>query len=67
MKNLLNLEIGQQVEFKPAFITYTVYRKNSNIFYIDHTSDGWMSATVTKSELEDIVEGEKDFTSLDWK
>ncbi len=66
-KAVLELPIGQQIDIKPRFCTYTIYRANENKFELDSTSDGWVSAKVNKIRMEEILNDVELFYELDWK
>jgi hypothetical protein len=61
-----NLPIGQQMDFKPFLITYTVYRQAENKYELDCTAHGWLSCSVDKKQMNDILKNPKLLYSLDW-
>ena len=66
-KAVLELPIGRQIDIKPRFITYTIYRAKEDKFELDETSSGWVSAKVNKERMEEILNDVELFYELDWK
>lgn len=64
---ILNMPIGKQMDWKFGLVTRTVYRKSKNIYYIDDTSSGWVTATVTYDKMVDLLDGKLSMLDLNWK
>jgi len=64
---IMDLRIGSQYDdLKIAFSTYTVYRADENLYEIDRTTDGWVSATCTREKLFQILTGMASFDDLEF-
>ena len=59
--------IGQLQDWKFGLITRTVKRVDKNTFIIHDTSDGWMVATATLSQMRLLETARMNLDELDWK
>jgi hypothetical protein len=60
-------QIGTYKTWKFGLISREVYRISENLFEINDTSSGWVSATVGKRTMEKLISGEKSLLDLKWK
>lgn len=65
--DLNNFPIGTEQPWKFGLITRSVYRKREDLFTIDDTSGGWVTAFITKEELIKLIEGKMSLLDLNWK
>jgi hypothetical protein len=56
-EKILNLEIGNQIDWKFGLITKYVIRIEENLFQIHDTSDIWSMAKVNKQQITDLLDG----------
>jgi hypothetical protein len=64
--DLKTIKTGQSFNYKPAFITYEIYRISPNKFEITDTSSGWYTAIVDKKTMQNLLDNKIDFINLDW-
>jgi hypothetical protein len=62
-----HIPVNEQIEWKFKLITRTVKRLDKNNFIIHDTSDGWMVATATLSQMRLLETGRMNLDELDWK
>lgn len=62
-----HIPVNEQIEWKFGLITRTVKRLDKNTFIINDTSDGWMVATATLSQIRLLETGRMNLDELDWK
>jgi hypothetical protein len=60
-------QIGTWVNWKFGLITREIYRVSEDLFEINDTSDGWVTARVNKETLAGVMNGTIPMTSLEWK
>lgn len=65
-ERILSLENGQCVDWKFGLVTRTVQRITENLFVIHDMSSGWLTADVTKEQMEKLLQGELSITRLNW-
>ena len=59
-------KIGTWADWKFGLITREVYRVSEDLFEINDTSDGWVTAKVNKETLVGVMNGTIPMTSLEW-
>lgn len=62
-----HIPVNEQIEWKFGLITRTVKRVDKSTFIIHDTSDGWMVATATLSQMRLLETGRMNLDELDWK
>lgn len=65
-KFLLKMEEGTEFEIKPLFITFTLYKKNSQYFEIHTTVNDWMMTTSSIKLTTLFLFGKVDSTFFTW-
>ena len=63
---LLNMSVGNQIDIKPRFITYSFYRKSKDVWEISQTADGWQTVNIDKADILELNTGSKTFADLNW-
>lgn len=61
-----NMEIGATADWKFGLITRNVLRVSENLFEINDTSDGWLTADVTLADMQGLMAGEIELDGLEW-
>jgi len=64
--NILDLKVGQSIDWKFGISTRDVYRASEDKFEITDTSSGWYVALVSFETLEKLLKGELSLLDLDW-
>lgn len=67
LQDLINLEWGNQIDWKPRFITYSIVKRKSGMLEINDCSGDWLTAIVSIDTMEKILNGEIDLINLNWK
>lgn len=60
------LEEGVDKDVRLGLSTRSICKVGNNKFEINDFVDGWSTATVSESTLEDVLCGEKSLLQLDW-
>ena len=63
---LLNMSVGNQIDIKPRFITYSFYRQSKDTWEIHDTSSKWHIANISKKDILELNTGSKTFADLNW-
>jgi hypothetical protein len=66
MENPKNIPLKTNIDWKFGLITRNIYRAHKNVFYIDETSGGWITALVTLEQMIGLTEGAISLTDLEW-
>lgn len=67
MNTILNLPIGQSIDWKFGIVTRDVYRISENKFELTETCGGtWYNATVSKEKMRKLLTGQLSLTELKW-
>lgn len=61
-----DLPVGTQMDIKPKFISFTIYKLNCSDFQIDCTAGQWLSTTTDKKLLCLFLFGKVDSTFFKW-
>lgn len=64
---IMQLPLGESIDWKFGLITRTICRVKTNVFEIDDTSSGWITATVNLDTMVKLSVGEMSLIDLDWK
>ena len=59
-------KIGTWCDWKFGLITRSIYRISEDEFEINDTSDGWKTAIVSKSTMEDLYTGKISLCSIEF-
>jgi hypothetical protein len=65
-EQIINLSIGKSIDWKFGLITREVYRISKNKFEINETCDKWITATVTKKQIDELFNGSLSICELNW-
>jgi hypothetical protein len=63
---IINLSIGESIDWKFGLITREVYRISKNKFEINETCGIWITAIVTKKQMNDLFNGSLSIRELKW-
>lgn len=66
-QRIKDLTIGRSITWKPFLITYEIYRVEDDLYELSHTADGWWSTHLSQDQLLEVVEGETNLSTLNWR
>lgn len=65
--NIETFNIGEQKDWKFGLITREVVRVSENLFEINDTSNGWLTAKVDKETFERLTTGKESLLNIDFE
>ena len=65
--NLENWDFYVQKDLKIGLSTYEVIRYQENVFEINSTSNGWVSALISKIQLSNLLNGKLSILDINFK
>ena len=65
-EQIINLSIGESIDWKFGLTTREVYRISKNKFEINETCGIWITAIVTKKQMNDLFNGSLSIRELKW-
>ena len=64
---ILSLEVGESIDYKPFLCTYTISKVEDDLFEIDNTVSGWVTAKLNTSDMKNLISNPMSIYNLTWK